>query len=319
MVPMKFLRGGLMVGLSLASLVVLSPHARAATSAADADGPPVLLTEFKTASTEPMAITSAAVSTELSAPGWSFFTGGGGSLGVQATSAPDGSGTVYALEGSYPTPATSGGNYVGMNYDISASNTEDVYIEFWAKMPGVKEGCKFLKIFGNRTNATGYANTTIYTDYTGAEYGAIRQIGFGDGTSTVNDSQRVISLSGVGSNIGRSAGTAVVLTPQDTAFSDWGTGWHHFLIHVKFNSGTTSQNEVANGEYYISIDGKVYVDATGLFNRNPVNGPINHIEFFGWAQTEPQPFQLWYYDIRISTGGFMSTPLPDPPAHPAVN
>jgi hypothetical protein len=145
-------------------------------------------------------------------------------------------------------------------------------------------------------------------------------VSFGDGNGTENDSQDVIALSGSGSHLGTQATTAVVNTPQESDFSpaDWGTGWHHFQIHVKFNSVTTSGSKVADGEYFLEIDGKVYVDATGLYNRNPANGPINQIQFFGWAQTESQPFQIWYDDIRISTGGFMSTPLPDPPADPAV-
>ncbi len=106
-----------------------------------------------------------------------------------------------------------------------------------------------------------------------------------------------------------------------SAFSsaDWGTGWHHFRIHIKFNSGTTTLNEVPDGEIYIEIDGKIYVNATGLFNRNPANGPIDHIEFFGWAQNETQPFQVWYDDIRISTGGFTSEPSPMPPTGLAVH
>jgi len=319
---MKLLRNGLISGLSVVSFAFYAPHAAAATaSAADADGNPQLVTELLFNSTALMASTTAAVDSEISAPpGWTLFTQPGGQLGVQSTPAPDGSGTVDALEGSYPTPTGSGGSYVGANYNISSLNTEDVYIEFWAKMPGVKEGCKFVKVFGDRSAATGYADTTIFTDYTGASYGAVRQITFGDGGGLVNDSARIINLSGQHSNIGLSAATAVVNTPQDSAFTaaDWGTGWHHFRIHVKFNSGTTAQNEVANGEYYLEIDGKVYVEATGLYNRNPANEPINKIGFFGWAQTESQPFQLWYYDIRISTGGFVPAVLPDPPAGTSV-
>jgi len=313
----------MVAGLTVASFMAFLPLAQAAAiSAADADGPPELLTELQMSSPKPMATTALAVSFELTAPNWTFWAGKGASLGVQPTTSPDGGETVYALEGTYPAPSNNGADYVGAVFHVQPAhpNVEDVYIEFWAKMPGVKEACKFLKIFGYRSAATGYADTTIFTDYTGAQYGAIRQIGFGDGTTIVNDSQKVINLRGSGTNIGRSLGTAVVQTPQESWFSpdDWGTGWHHFRVHVKFNSGTTSQNEVPNGEYYLEIDGKVYVDAASLYNRNPANGPINKIEFFGWAQTEPQPFQVWYDDIRISTGGFMSTPLPSPPGDPSV-
>lgn len=320
---MNILPSGLIAGLLLSLLVIFSPPAEAVTYAAgEPDGTPHLLTELTFNAPQPMASTTTAVQSNISAPGWTFWVLKGATLGVQATSSPDGVGTVDALEGSYPAPAPTGANYIGADYNVSALNTEDIYITFWAKMPGVKEGCKFVKIFGDHpSSTTGYADTTIYTDYTGADYGAIRQIAFGDGTSLANDSQNVINLRGVGTNIGRSSTTAVVQTPQNSWFTpeDWGTSWHYFRIHVKFNSGTTSQNEVPNGEYYLEIDGKVYVNATGLYNRNPLNGPINRIEFFGWAQSESQPFQVWYDDIRISTGGFMPQTLPNPPGHVAIN
>ncbi len=328
---MKLFRGGLMVGLSLASLVFCSPHALAATaSAGAADGPPHLLTELLFSSTTPMQTTLEATSTTaktlvslpstfINSPGWSIGAQNGGAVGVEATPGPNGA-TVDALEGDYPVPGN-GGWYIWANYSVASLNTEDVYIEFWARMPAAKEGCKFVKIFGQNLIQGNYANSTIGMDYTGVDYGAIRQISFGDGTSVANDDQNVINLNGANPQwIGRSYGTAVVQTPQDSVFSsaDWGTGWHHFLIHVKFNSGTTAQNAVPNGELFLEIDGKVYADATGLYNRNPADGPINYIGFFGWAQGDPSAFQLDYYDIRISTGGFMNTPLPDPPSNVAV-
>ena len=294
--------GGLILGI-FATAAVPALSATSVPSAAASDGPVVLLTELKFNS-----------ATLNAPPGWTIGANRGATISVQPTTSPDGNGTVYALEGSYPAPGA-GGQFIWAAYSVAALNTEDLYIEFWAKMPGVKEGCKFLKIFGQRLTSTNYADTTIYTDYTGAQYGAIRQIGFGDGSTIINDSQNVINLSGTGTNIGRGLGIATVQTPQMSVFSssDWGTAWHHFRIHVKFNSGTTSQNEVPDGEYYLEIDGKVYVNATGLYNRNPANGPIDRVAFFGWAQTETQPFQLWYDDIRISTGGFASQPSPMPP------
>lgn len=327
---MKHVRCGLIAGFSVVSLVVSAPRALAATvSAADPDGTPQLLTELQFKSEAAMTSLSqssmAAMSNSIAsatggAEGWDFGAQVGGSIGVQPTSSPDPTApTGNAIEGVYPDPP-SAGQYIWADYSVANLNTEDVYLEFWAKMPSqYKGGCKFIKIFGKRPSRalTGDANVTIYTDYTGADFGAIREINFGDGTSVLNDSQNAIFLNG--SNpmlIGRSYGTAVVKTPQMTDFPStaWGTAWHHFRVHVKFNSGTTSKNEVPDGEYYLEIDGKVYVDATGIYNRNPVNGPINYIEFFGWAQKDPEPFQLWYDDIRISQGGFVSQTLPDPPS-----
>lgn len=325
---MNILRGGMMAGLSLASLIIASPRALAGSAGA-ADGvAPQLLTELQFGSTTTMgttgmtaAIASVTTSSSLNPSGWIFGANNGATIGVEATSSPGSSGgNTEALEGIYPNPP-SGGNYIWASYSVAALNTEDLYIEFWAKMPGAKEGCKFLKVFGQSAVSGNYANTTIGTNYTGGDYGAIYQVSFGDGTGLANDTQNAVYLDGPHPGaIGRSYGIATVLTPQMADFSsaDWGTGWHHFRVHIKFNSGTTSQNEVPDGEYYLEIDGKVYVDATGLYNRNPANGPIDRVGFFGWAQSDTQSFQLWYDDIRISTGGFMSQPLPDPPGEVAA-
>lgn len=265
-----------------------------------ASGPVTVLTN--------LAVTSAAMP---SLPGWSI---GGKILSVEPTTPPPVNGDAsYALEAQYPSSGPSGMGGPWANFTVPA-NTESVYIDFWAKMPGAKGGFKFLKIFGAQNDPVGYANTTFMADYTGVDQGAILMAEFGDGTSTANDSQNMIRLNGAGSNLGRSSGIATVLTPQMTYFSssDWGTAWHHFRVHVKFNSGTTSSNEIPDGEVYVEIDGKVYVDATGLYNRNFQNGPISYIGFFGWAQTDPQPFDIWYDNIVISTGGFVSDPQPSP-------
>jgi hypothetical protein len=333
---MRFLRGGLIAGLSLVSNVIFMPSALATTaSAADPDGTPQLLTELLFNSTTPttstIARTASTASTQallptaqIGAPNWTIGAQNGASLSVQATPGPTGV-TVNALEGSYPSSTvTTGAEFMWADYSVASLQTEDIYIEFWARMPGAKGGSKFLKIFGARPTDTNFANTTFNTDYTGIDSGAILQILFGDGTVLSNDGQNAIKLNGSHPDmIGRSYGNAVVQTPQNTGFSstDWGTGWHHFLIHAKFNSGTTAQNEVPNGEYFLEIDGKVYLDAVGLYNRNPANGPIDHIELFGWAQNDPAPFQVSYYDVKISTGGFMpqGQGLPNPPADVGVN
>lgn len=305
----------------------ISPYA-VANSAADADGPVQVLTNLQftpatlgadTAALLASSTTKSIVanSTTLHVPGWVFGSQKGGSLLVSETSPPVSGDSSYALEAVYPA-TSAGGQFLWANYSVASLNTEDVYIEFWAKMPDAKEGCKFLKIFGKRSDPEGDADTTFGTDYTKSDtHGGFVSVGFGDGTTIRNDFENVIRLNGSYPQwIGRSYGIAKVLTPQMSYWTapNWGTSWHHFRIHVKFNSGTTAANEVPNGEVYVEIDGKVYVDATGLYNRNPENGPIDYIQFGGWAQTDPEPFDVWYDNIRISTGGFVSSPLPSPPA-----
>ena len=242
-------------------------------------------------------------------PGWSI---GGKILSAQATAPPPVSGDApYALVATYPSSGPTGMGGPWANFSVAALNTESIYIDFWAKMPDAKEGFKFCKIFGQKNSPVGYADATFQTDYTDVAQGGFVMVGFGDGTNTINDGENIISLDdGPNMNIGRATGTATVLTPQMSYFmpSDWGTSWHHFRIHVRFNSGTSSANEISNGEIYFEIDGKVYVKATGLYNRNPQNGPIDYIGLFGWAQNDPQPFDIWYDNVVISTGGFASGP-----------
>src|SRR5215469_8704048 len=222
---MKFLRGGLVAGVSVASLAVSSPQGIAATpSAADPDGTPQLVTELTFNPAKPIG-TSALPATvpgvkSLSPSGWNYSTVRGGSLSLETTESPTLAGVnAIALEGSYPVAGV-GGQYIEANYNILSLKTQDIYTEFWAKMPGAKGGCKFLKIFSDRTGYPGYANTTIGPNYSGGDYGSIYMISFGDGSGIYNDGQHGIWLDGTRPQaIGRSYGTATVLTPQDSAFS----------------------------------------------------------------------------------------------------
>ena len=262
----------------------------------------------------------------LTIPGWTFGSQTGGSLAVSTNASLNYNNEAGSLVGSYPTSPSSGGSvYVWGAYDLSALKTEDVYVEFWAKMPGSKQGLKFLKIFGGSSTSGNYANTTFALDYTGGDPGAMYQVSFGDGSTVGNDTANVINFDGsYPSWIGRSYGKATVQTPQKSSFSaaNWGTGWHHFRIHCKFNSGTSAATEINDGAYYVEIDGKVYVNASGLFNRNYNNLPIDRVELFGWAQNASSSFEVWYDDVRITTGGFAgagsTASVPNPPTDVSV-
>ena len=101
---MNLLRGGLLAGLSLASVVLGSTPVLAATtpSAGAPDGTPQLLTELQF---------NSAASSVPNVPGWTFGAQNGGAISVVATPGPTGA-TVDALEGSYPDPAPLGGQYI---------------------------------------------------------------------------------------------------------------------------------------------------------------------------------------------------------------
>ena len=207
-------------------------------------------------------------------------------------------------------PGVTGGNGIAnININLADHDTNDLFIEFDARIPTVdKFGLKFIKIFGKGHGGTNYANTTFGLNYTGGDNGNMYTINFGDGVGIENDTQAGLWLDGTHeTSIGRSYGTAVVNTPQNKAFGtiDWGEDWHHFKIRCKFNSGTTAENEVADGAYYLEIDGDVYVDASGLFNRHHTNGPIRNIELFGYTHSGGPAFEVNYDNFYLSSRGFM--------------
>lgn len=217
-------------------------------------------------------------------------------------------GTLAVVDGAWKGVMAAGVNdtTVYATKNISSENLSDIYIQFRAKMPASKHGIKFCKIFGQNSN--GYANFTFGLDYTGLDNGGFLGVSYGDGTTTSNDTQCVIFFDSTRvSYVGR-APSPVILRPMDADFAstDWGTDWHTFKFRIKFNSGTTAVDEVADGAVYVEIDGNVYLNATGLFNRHYSNGPIDRVGI--WNATQggvPSNFELWYDDFKISTGGFV--------------
>ena len=217
-----------------------------------------------------------------------------------------------ALRMNYPDLlAGVGGIYNYLNFNVP-NGYKELYIKFDAKIPNAKHGLKFCKIFG--INATGGSNTvanaTFNLDYSGIDNGAMRTVIFGDGSTNVNDAQNAVHLNGSNPSwVGRSWGNGAVITSGGQFFdsADWGTGWHTFRFKIKFNDGTTSENEINNGEILVNIDGIDYVHATGLFNRHYTNGDISYISFGNWTQapTGGSPaFDIHYDNIFISRNGF---------------
>ncbi len=244
----------------------------------------------------------------------------GATISINTDTAQNYNASAGSLKAVFPLPA--GEVYVVGNYDMTEfcalGATNHVYIKFKAKMPGSKQGLKFIKIFGVDLG-NGVANCTFGLDYTGDERGGIVYIGFGDGSEGDgapynNDTANGIWLDGSNGTVtyghgpGRSEGLPgySVSTPQNTKWlaSNWGTTWHDFEMHIKFNSGTTAENEVNDGELDLIIDGVTYAVGRGLFNRHYLNGPIGSIHAMDYAQTGTEAFELWMDDLKISQNGW---------------
>ena len=209
--------------------------------------------------------------------------------------------SASSIRMSYPADVIGGAVY---NYlAVGTTGQSVLYVTFRARFPTAhKSGVKFIKFFGGGSGNL-VANTTIQLAWQTNE---IQGVFFGDGTTESNDAQNVIKLDGTNPEyIGRSYNNgAVVSTPQSSAFSFVDEDWHDFRIKVKFNSGTTAENEVNDGEYYLEIDGDVYVHATGLFNRHYNNQPLVGANFGDWSQLSDQPFDVEFDDIVLATDSF---------------
>lgn len=257
--------------------------------------------------------------------GWTFGSQNGGKIEISADTTQNKGGSAGSLKGSYPVPT--GAIYVWAGFDLKAFNTRDIYVEFDVKMPNATQGIKFFKIFGQRDAQGDYANTTFGLVSEADRPGSLTQISFGDGSDTGNDVANVVNLDGtypdwVGRSWGR--GASVKTAGRNWSHTQWGTGWHHFKVHIKFNTGSCISGqpvvpEVNDGEYYLEIDGTTYVDAKGLFNRHCKNLPIQNVNFFDWGDHGSKAFDVWFDNIRITTGGFLdgqSSPATNPPKSP---
>lgn len=248
---------------------------------------------------------SADVTPDFADTGYRWANFGGGSQAVVGD----------ALRLTWDVDPVGSGYYgptLGFYVDDAGIFSNDFYVEFDAKFPGNVNGCKFVKFFGRRSVEQGYSNATFNLLWGTGEFANII---FTDGTDLEGDAGRAIFFSGGNNalNIGRAWGTAVVSTPQNRSFTDtdFGNTWHHFRFRYKQNTGTTSGNEVADGVFYVEIDGQVYLSVTNIFNRNPSNIPgIDNIQFGGWSQDGGGAFDLDIRNVVISTGGFMDA-LPD--------
>jgi hypothetical protein len=244
------------------------------------------------------------------ADSWGFGALSGAAITVEND------GTHNYLRGQYPIDSSgdgSGDNYIYGGY-TPASEQQDLYLQFYAKMPGVKHGLKFIKFFGR--NATGgsntVANSTFGLDYTGIDMGSFQYIAYGDGTSQVNDTQNGVALYTPNYiDVGRTGPLTRTITPDPKigtfASTDWGTGWHKFQMRLKQNSGTTAGNETNNGVVELIIDDVLYARAENIFNRHYSNGFIETIGLFGYSRGQSSAFEFHIRDgMTVSTGGYVN-------------
>lgn len=219
-------------------------------------------------------------------------------------------GTNTYLRGQYPVDSGgsegSGAPYIYGGYALPELHQE-VYVTIYARMPGpYRQGCKFCKFFGQRLGSD-YANTTFATDYSGTDLGSRQYIAWGDGTFDQNDDGNGVGLDeAYPINTGRN-GSLTKIIEHGGAFdsTEWGSGWHKWQIRARFNSGTTSGNEINDGAYEEHIDGVLRAKAINVFSRNPINHFYDSVQFFGYARGATSPWELHIRDITVSLNGWI--------------
>lgn len=234
--------------------------------------------------------------------GWGFGALGGAAISV----ASDGGGNY--LRGQYPAPLA-GDNYIYGGYNFESLENE-VYVQLYARMPGAKSGCKFVKLFGHRPGAAlNYANITFAIEYAS---GRIHAASFGDGTTIGNDTTALLTYTNAEPwiTVGRSmdAPNPAIITKSESDFlpSDWGTGWHKFQFMIKHSTGNSSINEVNNGVVEVRIDDVLKTKGVNLFTRHWSNNWFENVSLFGWSQAGTVPFELHIKDVTISKGGWVN-------------
>jgi len=215
-----------------------------------------------------------------------------------------------AVRGVYPSTIGSSANG-GWVINLESQNIFEVYVQMDVRYPlplPAKQGLKFLKFFGadgNGTTTLDSANFTFNPQYD--SNGVWDWLAFGDGSTTGNDTSNVIFFTNINQTwVGRSFGlpSLNISRPMNSNFT-FDDNWHTIKCIARYNSGTSSANEVADGRFYVEIDGNVYVDVTGFFNRHPQKPRhFKTIELFGWTQNT-QAFTIDYRNVKISTGGFV--------------
>lgn len=211
------------------------------------------------------------------------------------------------VRGTFPLGADGSGNVPYTRIGLP-ENTQEFYMEFDARFPSDVVGLKFFKVFGIQPEGieVGSSNMTAGPNY--SDSNNFDRISFGDGAGTDNDTQNAIMLDGTSnaSLVGRGWATAQINTPVGKFTpADWGTDWHHFKYFCRYNTGTTAETEIPDGAFYLEIDGVLYADIGGIYNRNWQNSQfINNVGLFGYTQGQASEFYLDRDNDVILTGGF---------------
>jgi len=310
--------GGLLTGASAAGLAAAT---YTVTITIDSVGYPVSIT---TTGTETVDQVIAAINVDL--PGTECSLIGGD---IVVTSPIYGTSSLVAI--TLDTLFSAMTNYVAINAAVAGADQwgilsglyfnapslalQDFYVEFKAKFQNGLGACKFFKVGGINGNQN-YANFTMQLEWFNpqAPYpqtAFISRIGFGDGAGTENDGNNVVEFVNTNPSwIGSRNYPYTVNDPNTSVTRTRNSNWvpvvgtvYDFKVRIRYNSGTTALNEIADGIISVEIDGVEAVTASNMFNRHYTNGFLDKLDFFDWSQNNPTSFTLRYSSFKVSEVG----------------
>lgn len=207
----------------------------------------------------------------------------GSKVSIDSSGGIDGS---QAARVHYDQSGTSG---YWFSKNVQSHNLDEVYIRFYFKMDKPSGGSKFLKLFGQKDEPRGYANTTFAINYYS---GKLEEISYGDGSGTSNDTQAVIKYNGQHTD-----GSVEVLKATES-FDGADGNWHCFEAYMKYNS-----DGKRDGEYQVWIDGTTRIHAVNIKNRHDDNSMFfKNIDLANYCHSNFEtPWNLWYDNVVIST------------------
>lgn len=185
----------------------------------------------------------------------------------------------------YDRPGT-GPYWFGVN--VGKFNRNAIFVRFYFRVDDPSGGSKFLKLFGKKDEPVGCANTTLMINYFHSD---LYEISYGNGSGTANDTQTVIRYAGAHSD------SDVQVPVAEGPFDPRDGQWHCYEFYMKYND-----DNLRNGEYKVWIDGKLYVHATNVKNRNIKNSnefasvQLANYCNNNWAHT----WHLWYDNVVIA-------------------
>jgi len=211
--------------------------------------------------------------------------------GTDVVIVQDDVGVAWSAKCTYDGTSGVGQRFMSISGGISPLVNEP-YLEFKSKMTGTPNS-KWVKFLGNEDDSEGEANCT----FSGNGDGSVTILS-GNGTGTDNDTQNNYRMDGttsgtiVGSPVFDPTTTLTGVLRNDNV-------WQDIRIRIKMSSS-------GDGIYEMWADGILKYKATGVTNKNVLNGLFRQLDFFNFSNGSGGSGTFSVANYKLLTGGWSS-------------